>query len=272
MTSWSAAPRGPEGPGRALDLRSCANVHGCAKRGVRAATCEAILCRSHPGPRTLPPMLDPVEPSDPAGGQDPVEPRDRVGGEVERSGRTDVDDAVPSSVESSKGRYQIDRELGRGVMGIVLQAWDEQLERPLALKYALAKCEFKPNGETPERVTRRLQRFRNEARITASLDHPGIVPLFDAGVDAEARAFFTMRLVEGRDFSEVLDLVAAGDADWTLTRALNALLRATEAWYGFSPDGRGSVAFTEHVKLYARDDPEIARLHAIAKEHFIPSL
>ncbi len=93
--------------------------------------------------------------------------------------------------------------------------------------------------------------------------------------------------------SALLDLISSLESPTNATRLQEARLEAGESTvrhmqlvfpivakiqaevisrYGFSPDGRGSVAFTEHVKLYARDDEEIARLHAVAKEYFIPSL
>src|SRR5262249_20525386 len=46
-------------------------------------------------------------------------------------------------------------------------------------------------------------RFANEARITAQLDHPGVVPVHDLGTDASGRAFFVMRLVDGRSADQV---------------------------------------------------------------------
>ncbi len=42
--------------------------------------------------------------------------------------------------------------------------------------------------------------------------------------------------------------------------------------YGFSPDGEGVIQFIQHVKMYERDDPEVARLHQLVKAHFIPPM
>ena len=44
------------------------------------------------------------------------------------------------------------------------------------------------------------------------------------------------------------------------------------ARHGFPADGRGSVAFTELVKIHSKEDPEIARLRDVLREHFVPSL
>ena len=74
-----------------------------------------------------------------------------------------------------------------------------------------------------------LSRFLEEAQVTGQLDHPGIVPVHELGLDAQGRAFFTMRLVRGKDLKEVFGLVHEKAEGWTVTRALNVLLRVCEA-------------------------------------------
>lgn len=81
-------------------------------------------------------------------------------------------------------RYRIEHELGRGGMGVVYQAWDVQLERAVALKVVDA-----PSGE---------------ARTLAHLEHPGIVPVYDAGALPDGRAYYAMRLVRGSRLDEFL--------------------------------------------------------------------
>jgi WD40 repeat protein/tRNA A-37 threonylcarbamoyl transferase component Bud32 len=138
-------------------------------------------------------------------------------------------DAVSESVEAlmarlraSPGRrvrYAIGAELARGAMGRVVQAWDEELRREVALK-----IQRDAGGDT--RVQRR---FLEEAQITGQLDHPGIVPIHELGLDEAGRPFFAMRLVRGRDLAEVLDCVRNGRDGWTRTRVLHVLLRVCEA-------------------------------------------
>ena len=48
---------------------------------------------------------------------------------------------------------------------------------------------------------RQLLRFLEEAQVTGQLDHPGVVPVHELGVDAEGRVYFTMRLVKGVELS-----------------------------------------------------------------------
>lgn len=73
--------------------------------------------------------------------------------------------------------YEIEREIGRGGMGVVYAAHDSRLSRRVALKIM--------EGDAPE------------AALTASLEHPGIVPVYDAGKLADGRSFYAMRLIEG---------------------------------------------------------------------------
>ncbi|MEZ6036312.1 MAG: serine/threonine-protein kinase [Planctomycetota bacterium] len=131
--------------------------------------------------------------------------------------------------------YRLDGEIARGGMGAILRVWDEALRRPMAMKVALGDqglgTTLDEAGDTaplPE-DERRLSRFLEEAQITGQLEHPGIVPVHELGIDERGRAFFTMRLVRGRDLEQVFALVASGAEGWNLTRAVGVLLRACEA-------------------------------------------
>src|SRR5262249_16756368 len=76
-----------------------------------------------------------------------------------------------------------------------------------------------------ERRAASRARLVSEAHITGELDHPGVVPVHDMGEDAEGRAFFTMRLVEGRDLRQIIGMVHPRGQGWNLTPALEALLK-----------------------------------------------
>jgi tRNA A-37 threonylcarbamoyl transferase component Bud32 len=116
-------------------------------------------------------------------------------------------------------RYAIGPELARGAMGRVVRAFDAELRRDVALKIQRGD-----DGDARQR-----RRFLEEAQITAQLDHPGIVPIHELGLDDDGRPFFSMQLVRGRHLGELLAAAAAGDPEWTRTRVLNVLLRVCEA-------------------------------------------
>jgi serine/threonine-protein kinase len=83
--------------------------------------------------------------------------------------------------------YEVEAVLGRGGMGIVFKARQLQLDRVVALKMLLAGAYAAPEE---------LARFRREATAVASLRHPNIVPVHDAG-EVNGRPYFTMEFVEG---------------------------------------------------------------------------
>jgi serine/threonine protein kinase len=98
--------------------------------------------------------------------------------------------------EFSTGRYAALQEIGRGGMGTIYLARDEELGREVAIKI--------PNALASSVLDRRLQ---SEARALASLEHPGIVPIHDAGRLADGRIFYVMKRVEGRTLDEHLQTV-----------------------------------------------------------------
>jgi hypothetical protein len=136
--------------------------------------------------------------------------------------------AQPSRLEPERPdapRYRLDGEIARGGMGAILKVWDEDLRRTLAMKVILGGGDQTADGGG-DGV--RLNRFLDEARITGQLDHPGVVPVHELGVDPTGRVYFTMRLLRGRDFATIIQLARSGHQEWTRTRALDALLRVCE--------------------------------------------
>jgi serine/threonine protein kinase/formylglycine-generating enzyme required for sulfatase activity len=126
-------------------------------------------------------------------------------------------------------RYAVEGEVGKGGMGAVYRVIDRKLDRPLAMKVILGQAEASRTGKTPPLAPRQLARFLNEAKITGQLDHPGIVPVHEVGVDQEGRAYFTMKLVKGRTLGEVFEARAANNPEWSTARVLNVIQRVCEA-------------------------------------------
>jgi WD40 repeat protein len=94
----------------------------------------------------------------------------------------------------SPDRYRLITEHGRGGLGRVFRAYDRELGRDVALKEIL-------HGDAVSRA-----RFMREAKITARLEHPGIVPVHEAGCWADGTPYYAMKLVSG---SPLRDLIAA---------------------------------------------------------------
>ena len=116
--------------------------------------------------------------------------------------------------------YRIESLLGVGGMSVVYLAEDLRLKRKVALKLLAA-------GLAEDESFR--ERFLRESELAASIDHPNIVPIYEAGT-AEDRLFIAMRYVEGRDLKERLsgDRLDPDDAVGVLVQVASALDAAHE--------------------------------------------
>ncbi|MDH2390195.1 serine/threonine-protein kinase [Streptomyces sp. HNM0663] len=91
--------------------------------------------------------------------------------------------------------YLVEREIGRGGMAVVYRARDLRLDRVVALK--LLAPELARNDTF-------RKRFTHESRVAAAIDHPHIVPVFEAG-ETEGILYIAMRYVSGQDLRALLD-------------------------------------------------------------------
>jgi len=133
--------------------------------------------------------------------------------------------------DDGPGRYTIRREIARGGMGTILEVWDEELRRPLAMKVLREQgAGAGLDGALAQLGSgRRKSRLLNEAQILGQLDHPGIVPVHEVGRNASGELFFTMQLVRGRELAEIIQLVAHEQEGWNLPRAVGVIQRVCEA-------------------------------------------
>jgi eukaryotic-like serine/threonine-protein kinase len=114
------------------------------------------------------------------------------------------------------GKYEIERELGRGGMGVVFLARDCDMDRRVALKMILS-------GDITSSES--LYRFQSEVRASAQLDHEGIVRVFDSG-EFNGLPYLAMQFIDGPSLAEVLKK-SRPDRDWAVRCALQ-LARAVE--------------------------------------------
>jgi serine/threonine protein kinase/tetratricopeptide (TPR) repeat protein len=104
--------------------------------------------------------------------------------------------ACPGEAEpQTLGDFQIVREVGRGGMGVVYEAEQLSLGRRVALKIL-------PFGATMD--PRQLQRFQNEARAAASLEHPHIVPVYGVGCERGIH-YYSMKFINGQSLAALLE-------------------------------------------------------------------
>jgi serine/threonine protein kinase/WD40 repeat protein len=115
---------------------------------------------------------------------------------------TSTDDPLPISVSRIEEQldlpptparfYRIEEEVGRGGVGVVVRAHDRRLGRQVALK------------QLQYLEPRARMRFEREMRITAKLQHPGVVPIHEAGVLDSGSPFYAMKLIEGRSLKAII--------------------------------------------------------------------
>ena len=171
--------------------------------------------------RSLKAREDPVAPSPDAPTID-VKPGERDAGEARAAATGESGTSAGDHIEvpAQEKKYGIREEVGRGGMGKIVKVWDQELNRFLAMKLILDGTAGDPE---------RMSRFVQEAQVMGQIDHPGIVPIHDFGVDREGRVFFTMRLVKGQDFNEIIDLGIGEKDGWNMSRLVGVLISSCQA-------------------------------------------
>ncbi len=114
------------------------------------------------------------------------------------------------------GRYEIEREIGRGGMAVVYKARDTRLDRPVAIKL-IQKDAFATNAFGHVR-----ERFKREAKALARLDHPNIVKVYDYG-EYESAPYLVMDYLDGATLKELKKPVRVDTAVRLLTPIADAL-------------------------------------------------
>jgi len=117
------------------------------------------------------------------------------------------------------GRYQVEKELGKGAMGVVYLGQDPKINRVVAIKtMALAQ-----NFEDDE-LDEVKERFFREAETAGRLNHPNIVTIFDAGEEHDL-AYIAMEFLKGQDLTKF----TKSDRLLSVDKVLNIVIQAAEA-------------------------------------------
>lgn len=138
---------------------------------------------------------------------------------------------IPPSAETlplnmQVGRFRVLRPHARGGLGHVSVAYDSELHREVALKEI--KSGFASDSES-------RARFVQEAEITGSLEHPGIVPVYGLGTYPDGRPYYVMRFIRGDSLKDAIkrfhaeDFAAAGDRALALRQLLGRFIDVCNA-------------------------------------------
>ena len=166
-----------------------------------------------------------------------VEGRTLLLGQATRQPPTVPRRSAEGPFDTSPDRYVVLDEIARGSMGRVVLAYDQVLERHVALKILHDKHrDDKLSG----------YRFQMEARITGRLQHPTMVPIYDMGIMRNGGRFFAMKIVEGMSLQDLLRGRTGGDrrivAEYGRDRLLTVMRRVCQG-----------VAFTHEHAVVHRD-------------------
>ena len=124
-------------------------------------------------------------------------------------------DAAPES-EPGPERYDLQTSLGAGSSATVVAAYDHTMKRVVALKLVR------------DADAAAMTRFRREARLTAGLEHPNIVPVYDSGTTRGGAPFYAMRLVKNRSLRQMMQVGSEGTR-WPVRRLTSALVGVSRA-------------------------------------------
>jgi len=103
---------------------------------------------------------------------------------------------TPEKLAQLLPQYHIEALIGRGGMGAVYKGTQKALERPVAIKILPPEVDDEDASYT--------ERFKNEAKIMARLEHPAIVPVYDFGETSEGQFYFVMGFINGTDIHQMI--------------------------------------------------------------------
>ena len=127
--------------------------------------------------------------------------------------------APPSADAPKLGRFSLKKQLGRGGMGEVLEGYDPELLRAVAIKVMT-----NPRLDTAHQTAR----FIGEAQITGQLDHPNIVPIHELSASDGGDVFFVMKKVDGITLEDAIRAHHRSDPAWTRYRLLRAFVQVCD--------------------------------------------
>ena len=132
------------------------------------------------------------------------------------------------------GKYEIERVLGKGAMGIVYKATDPHIERSVAIKTV------RKDLLDADLAAQFMARFRNEARAAGRLHHPNIIAIYEYGED-DSVAYIAMEYVDGMGLREYLNRNARFELH-QIAALVTQLLQALQFAHAQSGDGRSGAA------------------------------
>ena len=137
---------------------------------------------------------------------------------------TGTDPDLPTEFDGNYAKYSDFQEMARGGKALLQSCWDSVMGRTVALKSLLPRFA----GDLRER-----RRFLREARVTAQLQHPNTVPVYEIGYDDAHCLYFTMKRIAGENLFQILQRLSWRDAvtlrQYPLSVLLDVVIQACQA-------------------------------------------
>ncbi|MBA3683909.1 MAG: protein kinase [Planctomycetes bacterium] len=134
-------------------------------------------------------------------------------------------------------RYRLGGQLGKGATGVVFSAYDADCHRDIAMKFLRSHL----GGDSQA-----IGRFLHEARVTARLEHPGILPVYEVGVAASGQCYIATRRIDGVSLGDALRGIERGEPAPPVLAGINdrvgVMIRVCEA-----------MAYAHHRGVIHRD-------------------
>jgi len=133
---------------------------------------------------------------------------------------TETPQPIFDDIVANEERYEQGVLINQGGMKKILKITDALTGRPVAMAQL----------HDPEN-TQKVERFLREARLTAALEHPNIIPVYDIGITEEGNPFFTMKLVGGQSLSKILKELSSSEtkSDLSTQDLMNIFLKICDA-------------------------------------------
>ncbi|MCM8531024.1 MAG: serine/threonine protein kinase [Lentisphaeraceae bacterium] len=130
----------------------------------------------------------------------------------------DTPQPIFDEIAANEKRYNQGVLINQGGMKKILQTTDILTDRPVAMATLL-----KPDDH------QKAERFLREARLTATLEHPNIIPVYDIGLTENSDPFFTMKLIGGKSLSKILKELGEGTSKVSLQNLLDIFIKICDA-------------------------------------------
>jgi len=156
---------------------------------------------------------------------------------------------MESQIPATVGRYRIEGELGRGAMGAVYRGVDPKLDRTVAIKMISSAM---AGGDDRDEI---LARFEREARVSARLQHPNVVAVYDVGAEGD-ELYLVMELIDGDTLGHRLasgQFPSVPDGLEMIAQAADALAAAHEAGIIHRDIKPGNLLITKRGKVKVTD-------------------